>query len=389
MLKKHKITKWEITIIMANIKVLVVDDSALMRNIISQIVVKSDGLEVADKASNGQEALEKIKSCKPDIVVLDIQMPVMDGIEFLKTRKNLQIDIPVIVLSSVATRGTALTMQCLELGAVDFVTKPNAGDSTDLKTLAEILSQMLVSYGQKYIRTRDTLSRLAVQTTGKTTINSIQKTFEQKLTSKPTAPIPGVTTNKTPGKIEIIAIGISTGGPNALREVFAKIDPSIRQPILVVQHMPAGFTQEFATSLNGICPLEVTEAKDGETLTAGHIYIAPGSKHMYIKRTGVGAKICLSEDAPRNGHRPSADVLFESVAKEYQNKALGVIMTGMGNDGAKELVEMRKQGAHTIGQDEESSIVYGMPRVAYEMGAVQKQVSLENMAQAISCLAKG
>ena len=189
------------------------------------------------------------------------------------------------------------------------------------------------------------------------------------------------------GKIEIIAIGISTGGPNALREVFRDISPEVKQPILVVQHMPAGFTAEFANSLNSICPLEVKEAQDGDILKPGRILIAPGNYHIYVERKKLAVVVRLSDGPQRNGHRPSADVLFESVAAVYQNNALGVIMTGMGNDGAVQLAEMRRQGAWTLGQDEESSVVYGMPKVAWEMGGVQKQVSLHDMAKEISALA--
>lgn len=192
---------------------------------------------------------------------------------------------------------------------------------------------------------------------------------------------------REPGRIEIIAIGISTGGPNALREVFSKIDPGLKQPILVVQHMPAGFTEEFANSLNGICPLEVKEAKDGDLIKGGRILIAPGNYHIYVERKSLAMVVRLSDAPQRNGHRPSADVLFESVAEQYQNRALGVIMTGMGNDGAVQLAEMRRQGAHTLGQDEHSCIVYGMPKVAFELGGVQKQVSLQDMAYEISRLA--
>ena len=193
---------------------------------------------------------------------------------------------------------------------------------------------------------------------------------------------------REPGKIEVIAIGISTGGPNALREVFAKIDPNLTQPILVVQHMPAGFTAEFANSLNQICPLEVKEAKDGDLLKPGRILIAPGSMHMYVEKRSLATIVRLSDAPLCNGHRPSVDVLFESVAKCFQNRALGVIMTGMGKDGAAQLAEMRREGAWTLGQDEESSIVYGMPKVAYEYGGVQRQVSLSDMADAISKLAR-
>ncbi len=187
-----------------------------------------------------------------------------------------------------------------------------------------------------------------------------------------------------PGPIEIVALGISTGGPNALREVFAAIDPKFSKPILVVQHMPAGFTKEFAASLDRICPLAVKEAEDGDNIHPGQIYIAPGDYHIAVEKSTLCNVIRLNQQDPRNGHRPSADVLFESVAKIYKNRALGIIMTGMGRDGAAQLAEMRRQGAWTLGQDEDSSIVYGMPRVAWELGAVQKQVSLENMASEMS-----
>jgi two-component system chemotaxis response regulator CheB len=200
--------------------------------------------------------------------------------------------------------------------------------------------------------------------------------------------IPEIRPYREPGKIEVIAIGISTGGPNALREVFAKIDPNLAQPILVVQHMPAGFTAEFANSLNQICHLEVKEAKDGDLLKPGRILIAPGNMHMYVEKRALATIVRLSDAPLCNGHRPSVDVLFESVAKCYQNRALGVIMTGMGKDGAAQLAEMRREGAWTLGQDEETSIVYGMPKVAYEYGGVQRQVSLSDMADAISKLAR-
>ncbi len=197
-----------------------------------------------------------------------------------------------------------------------------------------------------------------------------------------------ITPEREGGKIELIAIGISTGGPNALRDVFKDIDPNLKQPILVVQHMPAGFTAEFANSLNNICPLTVTEAKDGEPILGGHVYIAPGSYHMFVEHRPLGNFIKLSQTEPRNGHRPSCDVLFESVAEIFKNHALGVIMTGMGRDGAAQITEMRKKGAWTLGQDKDSSIVYGMPKVAFELGGVQKQVPLASMAGEISSLAK-
>lgn len=403
---------------MDDIKVLVVDDSAFMRNIITKVIESTPGLLAVGKAMNGKFALEKIPLVTPDIIILDIEMPEMNGIEFLKERKRLNIDIPVIVLSSIAQEGASVTMQCLALGASDFLTKPSVGAS-DLGELAKNLSELLLSYGGQYKRTKSfQQKRTLLQNKNDSTSvvdknREISSSFAEK---RPTSisvsaeklhsnidssnrpfsfsnnqekkEIEEIRPYREPGKIEVIAIGISTGGPNALREVFAKIDPNLTQPILVVQHMPAGFTAEFANSLNQICPLEVKEAKDGDLLKPGRILIAPGSMHMYVEKRSLATIVRLSDAPLCNGHRPSVDVLFESVAKCFQNRALGVIMTGMGKDGAAQLAEMRREGAWTLGQDEESSIVYGMPKVAYEYGGVQRQVPLSDMADAISKLAR-
>lgn len=380
---------------MDTISVLIVDDSALMRNLVGRIVENTPGLTIADKAMNGQFALEKIPRCNPDIIVLDIEMPVMNGIEFLKEKQKRNIDIPVIVLSSIAKEGARVTMECLALGASDFVTKPSGSDSPDIARVAARLTQLLVGYGSKYAskkRQKPVLipepqpyipKQPEVKSAAERPIQQFSRPVMQPV--KVSGPIQAV---RESGKIEIIVIGISTGGPNALREVFAKIDPNLEQPILVVQHMPAGFTEEFANSLNQICPLEVKEAAEGDVVKKGRVLIAPGNKHIKVEKKPLATIIHLSDDDLRNGHRPSADVLFESVAAQFQNKALGVIMTGMGRDGAMQLAEMRKQGAYTLGQDEASSIVYGMPKVAFEIGAVQKQVSLKDMAQEINTLAR-
>jgi two-component system chemotaxis response regulator CheB len=193
---------------------------------------------------------------------------------------------------------------------------------------------------------------------------------------------------RKPGKTEIIAIGISTGGPDALRVVFSKLDPNLIVPILVVQHMPPGFTNEFAKSLDRICPLEVKEAEDGDAIKPGRILIAQGNKHMEVEKKALSSVVRLSETPQVSGHRPSADVLFASVAMNYSNHALGVIMTGMGKDGAQHLGTIYREGGMTLGQDERSSVVYGMPRVAYELGHVMEQVTLEKMADRICELAK-
>lgn len=394
---------------MDNISVMVCDDSALMRNLIGRIVDETEGMTVCGKAENGLDLIEKLKTSKPDVILLDIEMPKMTGLEFLKKRRELRLDVPVVILSSIATEGAAVTMQCLELGASDFITKPG-GTSVTLKIgdVTKDIIEYVASYGGAYamlhgkqvqdpeyfahqIKLKEA-ARFVLQKKGEeaakaATITKHDIVPETWFKPKPKEPVV-ITPSREGGKIEIIAIGISTGGPNALRDVFKAIDPRLKQPVLVVQHMPAGFTAEFANSLDHICPLDVTEAKDGEPIIGGHVYIAPGNYHMFVEHRALGNFIKLSQDDPRNGHRPSCDVLFESVAKIFQNRALGVIMTGMGRDGAAQITEMRKQGAWTLGQDQGTSIVYGMPKVAFELGGVQKQVPLLQMADEISKLAR-
>ena len=393
---------------MDDISVLICDDSALMRNLISRIVDGTEGMNVVAKAANGQAALEKIEETKPDVIVLDIEMPIMNGIEFLEARKEKKIKIPVVVLSSVAIKGAAITMQALELGAADFITKPSGSVSADISEVADQLIDLLASYGSQYARAQGKVPYIPEFFRKQRKLLKAES-FVANKKADDTAPVQkpkldkaqilsfNTVEKKEPvvvkplrdgGKIEVIAIGISTGGPNALRDVFKMIDPRLKQPILVVQHMPKGFTKAFAESLDKICPLTVKEAEEGEKIEGGKIYIAPGDNHLTVAEKGPERVIHLTQDPQRNGHRPSADVMFESVAKIYKNHALGVIMTGMGQDGAAELAEMRKQGAWTLGQDEASSIVYGMPRVGWEMGGVQKQVPLMKMADEISALAR-
>ena len=393
---------------MDDISVMICDDSALMRNLIGRIVDETTGLTVCGKAENGQDLIDKLKTVKPDVILLDIEMPVMTGLQFLRKRKELKLDVPVIILSSVATEGAAVTIECLELGASDFITKPGSSVTLKIGDVTNEIIEYIASYGGAYaimhgkqipdpeffthqIKLKEA-ERFVIKKKGEETAKAVSITKNDVVPStwfQPKVKEPVVITpEREGGKIEIIAIGISTGGPNALRDVFKDIDPNLKQPILVVQHMPAGFTAEFANSLNNICPLEVTEAKDGEPILGGHIYIAPGSFHMFVEHKPLGNFIKLSQTEPRNGHRPSCDVLFESVANIYKNHALGVIMTGMGRDGAAQITEMRKKGAWTLGQNKESSIVYGMPKVAFEMGGVQKQVPLADMAKEISTLAK-
>lgn len=404
---------------MDDISVLICDDSALMRNLIGRIIDGVTGLKVVGKAENGKDLLDKIPQFKPDVILLDVEMPVMTGVEFLQERKRRGIDVPVVMLSSVTTEGAAVSVKCLDLGASDFITKPG-GTSVTL-TISDVsveIVEYVAAYGGAYasahgkqipepdyyvhqIKLKEA-ERFVLQKKGEEagkanlfTQTDLQKSKEKSgiplntplWTSPKKKEIAVITPERESGKIDLIAIGISTGGPNALREVFGKIDGKIKQPILVVQHMPAGFTAEFASSLNNLCPLTVTEAKDGEKIENSHVYIAPGGYHMIVEEKGFDKYIKLTQEQPRNGHRPSVDELFESVAKIYKNHSLGVIMTGMGKDGAAQLAQMRKEGAWTLGQDQASSVVYGMPKVGFEMGGVQKQVALKDMAAEISQLA--
>ncbi|MDR2467611.1 MAG: chemotaxis response regulator protein-glutamate methylesterase [Spirochaetaceae bacterium] len=359
---------------MADINVLVVDDSALMRKLVSAMIDERPGLHVVDTAMNGKLALEKLARVKPDAIVLDIEMPEMNGVEFLKERKRRGINIPVIILSSVAEKGAAVTMRCLDLGASDFVTKPSGSISTDIATVKDQVNEMLLAYGRRYQRRFKNAVIPAPDP-------AVHVTAEDGSGRK-------ITPLLKPGRMELIVLGISTGGPDALRVVFANLDKHLNLPMLVVQHMPAGFTLEFAHSLDRICPLEVKEAEEGDEVLPGRILIAEGSRHLEVERQAGNGIVHLTNAPLVSGHRPSVDVLFLSAAMAYHNHVLGVIMTGMGRDGATQLGSIYREGGLTLGQDEASSIVYGMPRIAYEMGHVMEQVPLERMGQRISEVAK-
>ncbi|MDR0382385.1 MAG: chemotaxis response regulator protein-glutamate methylesterase [Spirochaetaceae bacterium] len=375
-----------------DISVLIVDDSALMRNLISKMIAATPGLSVADTAMNGKFALEKIPKCNPDCVLLDLEMPEMTGIEFLRERKKRGIQTPVIILSSIAESGAAITMEALGLGASDFLQKPSGSISTDIATVKDRVSELVLVYGGRYRRfkkkTQDTQAALAQTATGGGDNAASKSVFSINL-GLGTPPVPKkITPIRQTGKIEVVAIGISTGGPEALRVVFSKLDPDLKTPVLVVQHMPPGFTHEFAISLDKICPLDVKEAEEGDEVIPGRILIAQGDRHLEVSRIGAKVVVNLAKSPQVSGHRPSADVLFGSVALLYTNRALGVIMTGMGKDGAQQLGNIYREGGLTIGQDEASAVVYGMPRVAYELGHVMEQVSLEKMGPRISEIAK-
>ncbi|MDR2923656.1 MAG: chemotaxis response regulator protein-glutamate methylesterase [Treponema sp.] len=370
------------------VSVLIVDDSALMRNLIGRMVDETPGLVIAEKAMNGKFALDKIPRVNPDIIVLDLEMPDMNGIDFLKERKRLGIKIPVVILSSIARRGAEITMEALSLGASDFIQKPSGSESADIHVVKDTLVGMLLGYGSSYRRSQGKKTLSPSEYPAKTAKPSPIMDMLTSISAPSAEPAKPPNQLRKPGNTEIIAIGISTGGPDALRVVFSQLDADLKIPILVVQHMPPGFTNEFAKSLDRICPLDVKEAEDGDAIQPGRILIAQGNKHLEVEKKALSSVVRLSDTPLVSGHRPSADVLFASVAMAYQNHALGVIMTGMGRDGAQQLGTIYKEGGMTLGQDEASAVVYGMPRVAYELGHVMEQVSLQKMARRICDVAK-
>lgn len=398
------------------VRVLVVDDSALMRNLISRIVQSTDDLTVVGRAMNGAFALEKLGRLEVDVVLLDLEMPQMGGVEFLTERKKRGIDIPVVILSSLAVKGARVTMDALTLGASDFILKPSGSISHEIHRVADQIIGMARHFGGAY---RQRLGKplpenmpppeseddhpdehagppAAASTAAAAPPDGEAPAPQSSTRGSTTAAVQPsrkarplrITPEATPGPTELIVLGISTGGPNALRKVFAGIDADLTAPVVVVQHMPAGFTHEFAHSLDRICPLPVREATDGETLTPRTVYIAPGDRQLYVERSGEIGKLRVVDEPPRNGHRPSVEVLFESAAEQYGRGVLAVIMTGMGRDGAYALGDVIKRGGITVGQDEATSVVYGMPKVAYELGYIQHQVPLHEIAGTMCALAK-
>lgn len=372
------------------IPVLVVDDSALMRNLVGKIIASDPALQLAGTARDGQDALEKIEVFKPQAVTLDLEMPHMGGIEFLKEFNKRGFNIPIIILSSLAAEGAAITMEALALGASDFVMKPSGSISLDIKNVSSRLISLIKAYVLDYRR------RQGIASSARLFKNEEDRPlFDRKKAPQPQEParrdepdyhygLPVYETPKLAKKLEILCMGISTGGPNALRQIFAGLSKSMPLPLLVVQHMPAGFTLEFARSLNRICPLEVREAKDGDEVKAGLALLAPGDFHMVLERQPAKIVVRLNRAAAINGHRPSVDALFQSAADLYKGNVFAVLMTGMGHDGARGLGSLYAQGALTIAQDEASSVVFGMPKAAIEAGYARKVVALSDMAKTIN-----
>lgn len=338
------------------IKVLVIDDSAMIRKVFEQELSKDPEIEVVGTAPDPFVGRDQIVYLKPDVITLDIEMPRMDGLTFLgKLMKHYPI--PVVVVSSLAKKGGDVALKAMELGAVEVLSKP--GSAYSVGDMSEQLIEKVKAASKVKV----------FKSTGSNILSS------EKNTSS-VASIEVKTTNK------IVAIGASTGGTEALREVISRL-PSNAPPIVIVQHMPQNFTKAFAERLNDICQVKVKEADDGEYLATGKVLIAPGNKHMEIRRSGIHYYVTLF-DGPMVFHqRPSVEILFNSVARYAGQNSIGVILTGMGRDGAQGLFNMRQAGASTIAQDERTSIVFGMPKEAIDIGAAQVVKPLSNIAQTI------
>ena len=354
---------------MADIKVMVVDDSALVRKMMTELLNSDPAIEVIAHASDPVFALEKLKTITPDVITLDIEMPRMDGVTFLK-KLMAENPIPVVICSSLAEAGAATTLEAMKSGAVDIITKPRMGVKGFLSESAIQIIDAVKAAGKSKVRKR-----------GKPLDVKPKYTADVILAQKATSM--DETTEK------IIALGASTGGTNALRDVLAQM-PAVSPGILIVQHMPEKFTSAFAGHLNDLCEMDVSEARKGDRLIPGKVLVAPGGKHMLLKRSGAFYHVDIIDGPLVSRHRPSVDVLFRSVARYAGKNAVGCLMTGMGDDGAQGLLEMKMAGARTFAQDEASSVVYGMPQEAWKKGAAEAQVALNDIPQTLldACMGK-
>lgn len=368
-------------------KLLVVDDSAFMRKLISDFFTDHAQIEVVGSARNGKDAIKKIQQLKPDVVTMDVEMPEMNGLEALKEIMKVS-PVPVIMLSSTTQRGTENTLTAMEYGAVDFVAKPSGTISLDLhKIQEELVHKVLEASTVPVAKLKKPLSKRGARAKTSTSF-ATNETVATKPSEIKLAPL----VNKTRKKVEwnkhskkIILIGTSTGGPRALQEVITKIPANVDAPILIVQHMPAGFTKSLATRLDQMSKIHVKEAEQGDILQKGTAYIAPGGYHLKIRKVGSTFAVVLDQnEPPRSGHRPSVDVLFEDVSQYSDFDKVAVIMTGMGYDGSKGLVALKETGnVIAIAESAETCIVYGMPKAAVETQLVDEVADVDDIAQTI------
>jgi two-component system, chemotaxis family, protein-glutamate methylesterase/glutaminase len=339
---------------MQPIRVFVIDDSALIRAVLTQIVNSQPDMKVVGVAGDPLQAREKMRNMEIDVVTLDVEMPGMDGIEFLEKLMRLR-PIPVLMVSSLTERGADVTLRALELGAIDFVTKPKIAINEGMREAAAEISGKIRDVSKARVRKRDADAGAG----------AARQVLQW---------------NKQLGTEKLIAIGSSTGGTEAVKEVLVQL-PADSPAVLITQHMPPGFTASFANRLDGLCKIAVQEARHGERVMPGRAYIAPGGHHLAVARSGATFTTVLSDDEPVNRHRPSVEVLFRSVARAAGANAAGVMLTGMGKDGAAAMLEMRQAGAFNIAQDEATCVVFGMPKEAIALGAVHEVLPLGQIAR--------
>jgi two-component system chemotaxis response regulator CheB len=344
------------------IKVLCVDDSALIRSLMTEIINSQPDMSVCATAPDPLVARELIKQHNPDVLTLDVEMPRMDGLDFLEKLMRLR-PMPVVMVSSLTERGSEITLRALELGAVDFVTKPKVGIRDGMLEYAEKLADKIRAAARARVR-------------------ATQAQPAHASAAAPAASHAPMLNNPLISSEKLIIVGASTGGTEAIRELLVPLPPD-SPAVMIAQHMPPGFTKSFAQRLNGLCRITVKEAEHGERVLPGHAYIAPGHAHLLLARSGANYIAHLSDDPPVNRHRPSVDVLFRSAAQHAGKNAVGVILTGMGRDGAAGLLDMRNAGAYTLAQDEASCIVFGMPREAIALGAADEVAPLSEMSRRV------
>jgi two-component system chemotaxis response regulator CheB len=340
------------------ISVLVIDDSALIRKLLTEIINAQPGLKVVGAAQDPILAREMIRSLNPDVITLDVEMPRMDGLDFLERLMRLR-PMPVLMISTLTERGSDVTLRALELGAVDFITKPKLDVASGMAEYADQIGEKLRTAAHARVRRRLPIGDI-----------------EPRLNADAVLP---ALHNRILSTEKLVIVGASTGGTEAIKELLIRMPPDC-PGILVTQHMPAAFTKSFADRLNTLCRIRVQEAQDGERVLPGHAYIAPGHSHLLLKRSGANYMTELSDAPPVNRHRPSVDVLFRSAANFAGRNAVGVILTGMGKDGAAGMLEMKQAGAYNFAQDEASCVVFGMPREAIAAGAVDEIVPLHAIA---------
>jgi two-component system chemotaxis response regulator CheB len=367
------------------IRVLIVDDSALMRRLLGDLLRSAPEIVIAGTASNGRDAIAQARQLKPDVITLDVEMPEVSGLEALPTILAVH-EVPIVMVSALTQEGADVTLQALELGAVDFMPKPEKNQLAELRASRDLLVAKVLAAAH---------SRVRRPRRGRSTSLPSPPTPPQLTTSRRSqrisgSPPPGGNTADlslaSPHGCACIVIGISTGGPQALSQLFPAIAPPM-PPILVVQHMPGQFTGVFAERLNRYSNLEIKHAEEGDLLLPDRVLVAPGGRHMTVAGIPPRVRVVLSDDALVSGHRPSIDVLFQSAARIFQAGTVGLIMTGMGRDGVEGCKEILAFGGLTIGQDEPSSVVYGMNKAAFLEGAIKAQFSLDELAAVLQHIA--